>query len=219
MLATFDFSFPAIAVIPLIFAGIGSYLGSYLKKKGENLATHEDLDKLVEQVAAVTRTTKSIEAAISDDVWNKQKRWELKREVLFEAAKRLAEVDDALLQLSSVIRLANQKNANAWEEERNSILHRWNKASKEFQETRLLIEITCEREIITAFEHFDSIGTTIMVKTCKNDFEAYTISKTDYLKSLMAARTAIRKELGIDSVVTLQPNEFSAMHNPDSKSL
>jgi hypothetical protein len=29
-------------------AGAGAYLGSYLKKKGENLATHEDIDKLLE---------------------------------------------------------------------------------------------------------------------------------------------------------------------------
>jgi len=37
------------------------------KKKGENLATHEDLDKLVVQVRAVTTTTKEIEAKISTD--------------------------------------------------------------------------------------------------------------------------------------------------------
>ena len=51
----------------LIGAFVGSYLGSYLKKKGENLATHEDLDKLVVQVRAVTTTTKEIEAKISTD--------------------------------------------------------------------------------------------------------------------------------------------------------
>jgi hypothetical protein len=33
-------------------AGVGAYIGSYLKKKGENLATHEDLNLLVEQMEA-----------------------------------------------------------------------------------------------------------------------------------------------------------------------
>jgi hypothetical protein len=40
-------------------AFVGSFLGAYVKRKGENLATHEDLDKLVKQVHAVT-TTKAI---------------------------------------------------------------------------------------------------------------------------------------------------------------
>jgi hypothetical protein len=32
-----------------LFTGSGAFLGSYLKKKGENLATHEDINHLVEQ--------------------------------------------------------------------------------------------------------------------------------------------------------------------------
>jgi hypothetical protein len=38
-------------IVPIIsFVGgwLGSFLGAYLKKKGENLATHEDIDKLRE---------------------------------------------------------------------------------------------------------------------------------------------------------------------------
>jgi len=56
-----------IAVTTLISAGIGAYLGAYLKKKGENLATHEDIGKLLDQVRAVTTITKEIEAKISDE--------------------------------------------------------------------------------------------------------------------------------------------------------
>jgi len=67
----------------------GAYFGGYLTKKGENLATHEDIDKLVDQVRAVKQTTREIEAKISDEVWDRQKRWELKREVLFEATRAL----------------------------------------------------------------------------------------------------------------------------------
>ncbi len=37
-------------------AFIGSYFASYLKKKGENRAIHEDLSKLVDQVSAVLQT-------------------------------------------------------------------------------------------------------------------------------------------------------------------
>jgi hypothetical protein len=68
----------------------GSYFGAYFKKKGESLATHEDIDKVVDQVKAVTQTTKEIEAKISGEVWDRQKRWELKREVTFGARRRRA---------------------------------------------------------------------------------------------------------------------------------
>jgi hypothetical protein len=56
---------PLDLVITASVAGIASYLGSYLKKKGENLATHEDINKLVDQVSAVTAATKQIEARIT----------------------------------------------------------------------------------------------------------------------------------------------------------
>lgn len=39
--------------ITALMAGFGAYFGSYFKKKGENLATHEDIGKLVDQVRYV----------------------------------------------------------------------------------------------------------------------------------------------------------------------
>ena len=76
-------------LLPFIAAAAGAYLGAYLRKKGENLATDEDIEKLDDQVRVVTTTAKEIEAKISDELWNRQKRWELKREVLFEASRSL----------------------------------------------------------------------------------------------------------------------------------
>ena len=57
----------AILQYSLLFvvAASGTYLGSYFKKKGENLATHDDIDKLVNQVSAVTAATKQIEEKLS----------------------------------------------------------------------------------------------------------------------------------------------------------
>jgi hypothetical protein len=79
-------------VLAAIFGGGGAYLGSYLKKKGENLATHEDVQQLVRQVSAVTQATKEIEAKISTEVWQRQRAWEIKRDTLFEVVRQLAAV-------------------------------------------------------------------------------------------------------------------------------
>ena len=80
-------------------AGAGGFLGSYLKRKGENLATHEDIDKLITQVGTVTKVTKEIEARISSDLWDRQKQWELKRDAIFEVAKTIAAVKYELFEM------------------------------------------------------------------------------------------------------------------------
>jgi hypothetical protein len=59
-----------------LISGGGAYFGAYLKKKGENLATHEDINKVLVQVRATTQATKEIEAKISSEVWDRQKLWE-----------------------------------------------------------------------------------------------------------------------------------------------
>ena len=47
---------PLDLVITAVVSGAAAYLGSYLKKKGENLATHEDIDKLIHQSHSAVTT-------------------------------------------------------------------------------------------------------------------------------------------------------------------
>jgi len=48
--------FASMAITAAI-AGGAAFLGSYLKKKGENLATKEDIEDLRKQTATLTQTT------------------------------------------------------------------------------------------------------------------------------------------------------------------
>ena len=80
-------------------AFVGSYLGAYMKKKGEDLAMKEGFNEVLRRTEETTSATKSIEAKISDEVWNRQKRWETKREVLFTATARHAELEDSVMDL------------------------------------------------------------------------------------------------------------------------
>jgi hypothetical protein len=50
----------------IIAAGIGAWLGSYLKSKGEHLATKEDFDELIRQVSAQTKATETIKAEVAE---------------------------------------------------------------------------------------------------------------------------------------------------------
>lgn len=188
--------------LSLVGGWAGAYFGGYLKKKGENLATHEDIDKLVDQVRVVTQATKEIEAKISSDVWNQQKQWEMKREVLFDAAKRIVELDNGLVALDSLLRM-DDPDGDQWAEARNKAVTGWLETLKKFDETRLLIGITCSKETSLAMNGLSLFVTQFGAKLANKDSKAFEESSTTLSKGLQLARLAIRRELGIDETAAL----------------
>ncbi len=67
--------FLAVGLLSLVGGWACAYLGAYLKRKGENLATHEDLQRLVEQVKATTAATEAIRAEMTGKLWLSQELW------------------------------------------------------------------------------------------------------------------------------------------------
>ena len=80
----------------------------------------------------VTKATKEIEAKISSDLWDRQKQWEMKREVTFGAAKSLADIDNAISALDLSMRNLSP-NTEAWAKEHEKIEQKWNRASEGFE--------------------------------------------------------------------------------------
>lgn len=192
-------------VLSLVLGGLAGYLTGYGKKKGENLATKEDMKDVLEQVSQVTATTKKIEAEITSDVWNRQKHWELRRDVLFEATKRLAELDDALLARDAVMQMVEKDRTNKkevdvdaeWAEQTATRTARWGKASVAFEETRLLVGIVCGNETKHAFDELVLLTNDIAAGIIGKNTQIYTKSQAELGHKLIAVRLAIRKELGV----------------------
>lgn len=115
-------------VLTLVVILLTEHWKSYAGRKGENLATHEDIDMVLEQVKAVTQTTKEIEAKISTDVWDKQKRWELKRDTLFAVAKELSSMENALIALHS----AYTQDTSPEGKHKDAALNHWNQCAISF---------------------------------------------------------------------------------------
>ena len=178
----------------ILAAFLGSFLPGYMKKKGENLATHEDIKLLTDQVAAVTTTAKEIEAKISSEVWDRQKRWELTRDVLFVATKRLAEVDDALLSMDATLKVGRD-----WNETKRERFTRWREASTAFDETRLFVGTVCTKETREAFDNVGRIANLVAAGITQKDAQIYDKSRAEFFKALLVARVAVRKELGIEN--------------------
>lgn len=70
-----------------------NYVGKYLAKKAENLATHEDIQKLVDQV----RETEKVKAEIADRMWDRQRRWDAKKDLYLEVYSSLHRLYDLLI--------------------------------------------------------------------------------------------------------------------------
>lgn len=65
-------------ILILLAPLIGGFLGSYLKKKAEDLATKKDYEELLSQLKQTTAATESIKSGLLRDNWVQQQKWILK---------------------------------------------------------------------------------------------------------------------------------------------
>lgn len=178
-----------------IFAGAGGFLGSYLKRKGENLATHEDINRLVDQVRAVTKATKEIEAKISDDVWDRQKRWELKREALFESIRWVALVRDKLATW-----------ATSTGERVQVAFGEFNVAANSLEQSTLLVGLVCGVEVAQRLREFAMFYRELTGKMLKGvALKEFEPSIAELSQRVQDITDAMRKEMGIEGTNEIQP--------------
>jgi hypothetical protein len=87
-------------VVAIFVFWLKFYFGPYLTQKAKNLATHEDIQRLVDQV----RETERIKAEISDSTWDRQARWTYKRDLYI----RLVECMSTMIGLEARCRTTEQ---------------------------------------------------------------------------------------------------------------
>lgn len=194
--------FMGLAITTLLGSWAGSFLGAYLKKKGENLATQEDIKKLVAQVSAVTTATKEIESKITSDLWDKQKRWELKREVLIETTKRIARAKTALTHLCAVYtteKAAQEKGRPARMEKRIEVGAEWTLAANELDEATSLVALACGPEVQKAVTAFAVFTGGLAEEITQVRPEAFMTSAKELVSKADGVKTAMRSEMGIEN--------------------
>jgi hypothetical protein len=178
--------------------GFGGYFGACRKKKGENLATHEDIDKLVTQVSAVTQTIEEIiKAEISDEVWRRQKHWELKKEVLFEATRKLRALEEMLVSLQTLYQVKEKYDSGKFMERTKEEFVHWRKASEEFKQAALLVGIVCGKELSDVCATFSGIARDGASEIMREDLSAYRQRLPELARQSVHITTAIRRELDV----------------------
>jgi hypothetical protein len=149
----------------LIFlAGLlaASFLPSYMKKKGENLATKEDIQEL-------TQATKEIEARISIGVWSQQQRWDVQKTTLLESFKELATAETCLYELVYTLR-DTKDHSQGRAERREEANKKYADAVNNFRRTQLAMEIVCGAAIGTRFREIDNIFGRTLHAARRGDF-------------------------------------------------
>lgn len=177
-----------------LLAGAGGFLLSYLRKKGENLATHEDINKVLADLRAVTTTTKEIEAKISGDLWDQQKKWELKRDTLFEVTRCIFSLQEGLTALTSFELVRGEDNAERLKR-RRQLFADYKTAVFSLNQAVMLVGVVCSEEIEIQLRMLLIL---VMESVEKMDQEqSYTLMNTEWGSRLADIRKAIRKELGV----------------------
>jgi hypothetical protein len=143
----------AIAVV------IAAFLKGYGTKKGENLATKEDLQDVVRQVREVTRTAEEIKSEISERSWSRQKAWELKKEVIFDAVKGLSRMENSVIQVFAA-RAAHNASVSPLRIPESSpvydkIFDELTEVAIQMKTIAMLMDIVCSEKLVKAFRKVD----------------------------------------------------------------
>jgi len=89
-----------IAIVSLLAGAVGSWLASYLKVKGANLATRADFETLLDQLVRQTEVTEGIRADLLNRTWLGQRQWDLKRDLYREL---LLAIERCLLNVTNAV--------------------------------------------------------------------------------------------------------------------
>ena len=191
---------PIALVLTFILAGAGAYLGSYLKKKGENLATQEDVDKLVSQMKAVTQATKDIEAKISTDVWDRQKRWELKRDALFDAVKELGGLETIVSTTISAYKLVHNANDDVVLDAKRLAIESYTDYQvfqRDFNRAMSLAVLVSGPEVVDQFNTAKDVILKMVQFAMHHDVEVPNDMLEKFVDAIYEVRMAVRRELDI----------------------
>jgi hypothetical protein len=195
-----------IAGIPILTT-IGVYLlarfthgfDAYAGERARLLAQFHNLDKLVEQTTKLTATTETIKARISDEVWDRQMRWNFKRDMYVRLMEAIGERLDVEGQnkLLEQIRRRGPTDRALFGAERDKAMIR----AQDVQ-ARLVRAACVGPLVISADSHQVLIETNAAIKKVNYDLPDFETVCDHNLKVLQDALNRLfgsaRKDLGIE---------------------
>lgn len=185
----------SVILVFLVVNVFKPFFGSYASKKGENLATKED-------IAQLTKIAEGIKAEISDKVWDRQKQWELKRDTIIDAVRALTDLYEALLDLHSAYSrpitdnsVRNADTATKRKEARES----WDSYSARYCRAMGVSDLVAGHDLQKQLaDYFGAVGTVADQILDRNESQSVSSDTTIKLRGIYEdVISAARKELNI----------------------
>jgi hypothetical protein len=184
----------SVILIFLIVNVFKPFIGSYAAKKGENLATKED-------IAQLTKIAEGIKAKISDEVWDRQKQWEMRRDVVFEVMRALGELQNALLNLSHIYSIPAPERDDLRAkvlEERDEARKRWDLCNGKIDGMGFLVDMVVGRELGKSLLECVIEMASVADKVLDGDTKVFMSSRESISQKVGAINTSARKELKLE---------------------
>jgi hypothetical protein len=202
MLIEGDLSYAGISVVSVMSAGIGAFIGAYLKKKGENLATKEDFRELKAQTADLKQATKEIEAKIDDQVWNKQRQWEMKRDALFATVQALGVWENALSTFAlfyGILGTPPDDISPQWQDKKMEATKALDEGMEPFFRARSIASLVAAQETIDELNKMAKLFGDCSSQIIKDgNAKMYSDFRSRFMPSGERVLKAIRRDLGIE---------------------
>lgn len=208
------------AITTFVAGGAGAYFGSYFRKKAENKAMHQDIGKLVDQVRAVTKATREIEAKISDDVWARQRRWELRRDIMLQATDELTNIQGAMAALTA----GAMARARATDDTRKSAaLDKMNAASEALGsalpglfKSVYRVQLVCGPDVKNAYLKVQELMFEVHHQIANNNIAGALDMTHAVGKATELTQAAIQHELGMDGPNPIVPQSSGSSGHSSS---
>ena len=181
-------------LLAVVILYMRSSISAYGAEKGKNLATHEDIQKLVDQVAAVTKTTKEIETTIADASWSRHVKWEIKRDVIFGVLKETKPFEDVLIEL-----LGSYKHPiDDPDTHQEKVFDKFENLRLRFRQASLLATVICSKELTVNLYQMERHSGQVAERLLTGHIDGAEEEHLKYTQYSRNLRDLIRKELEVE---------------------
>jgi hypothetical protein len=186
----------------IVGAALAAYFGAYFKRRGEDKAVKDGFKDVLKQTRETTDATKRIEARIDDEVWDRQQRWQMKKDMFFEAVKKISAAKDKLTNLYSIYqtyRAGLSSETDERKEKRIKAYSDFNDAIEGVEEAAMLIDLVCEDELKRAVYELGTFMRRSAAKISDGQTQAFIASLQEFQKLINTMNEAMRKEINLKS--------------------
>jgi hypothetical protein len=206
-------AFGGLIVLNIVFCFAWKpYLAAYMAKKGERLATNEDIEKVLKEVRVVTMETERIKTQVSGREWHRQWLLDQRRETYGELLRIVNEMQNANVVIYS--RLTNPLSQIAGGQAEDAAWDELDKLVRDFRKTQALALVLLETDANVALRKYMTTlgsGTLVPAERAK---DAIVSSKPSEMNSLRRRKMSLDWPLlstNSHSCCSYSPSRFSPL--------